>query len=108
MSPTTVALFATLRRPLGFATVEVQHAARTPADDANANYADSYVLWNARVGLTRFSAFGIQPVLGVDNIFDRTYVSNIVSNAARGRFYETGPGTRVYVGVTVSGGVARR
>jgi iron complex outermembrane receptor protein len=108
VSPTTGALFATLRRVFGFATVEVQHAARTPVDDANANYADSYVLWNARAGLTRFSALGIQPVVGVDNIFDRTYVANVVSNAARGRFYETGPGTRVYVGVTLSGGMARR
>jgi len=100
VAPLASSLFATGRHRLGFATLEMQQAARTAADDANANFAPGWVLWNARVGLTvpsAASAFSVQPVIGVDNLFDRAYSANIVTNATRGRFYEPGAGRRVYV-----------
>lgn len=102
VAPTTAALFATARRRGAFATVEMQHAARTAADDANVNFAGSYTLWNVRTGLTAFSAFGVAPVIGIDNVFDRTWVSNIVTNATRGRFFEPGAGRRVYVAISAT------
>ncbi|MEO7963375.1 MAG: hypothetical protein ABIT38_05630, partial [Gemmatimonadaceae bacterium] len=59
------------------------------------------------VGLVRWTKFGIEPVVGVDNVFDRKYAANIVTNAARGRFFEPGAGRRVYLAVTVGGRSSR-
>ncbi len=101
VAPLTSSLFATARRPFGFATVEMQQGARTAADDANANFAPGWVLWNARAGLTKWNGGWVQPVVGVDNLFDRTYAANIVTNATRGRFFEPGAGRRVYVSLRV-------
>ena len=101
VTPLAASLFATARHTVGFVTLEMQQGARTAADDANVNYAPGWVLWNARVGLTRWRSLGIQPVLGVDNIFDRTYVANLVTNATRGRFFETGAGRRAYLSLRV-------
>ncbi len=103
VAPLTASLWTTARNRYGFATLEFQQASRTAADDANTVYAPGWVVWNARAGLVRWSRFGVEPVLGVDNIFDRKYAANIVTNATRGRFFETGAGRRVYVGVTVGG-----
>lgn len=101
VAPTTASLYATARRRPGFVTLEMQQAARTAADDANANYAPGWVLWNARAGLTAMRAYGVEPVIGIDNLFDRHYAANIVTNATRGRFFEPGAGRRVYVSVRV-------
>ncbi|MEO6446112.1 MAG: TonB-dependent receptor [Gemmatimonadaceae bacterium] len=101
VAPATASAFATARRKFGFATLEMQQSARSAADDQNSNYAPGYVLWNARVGLTCCKSLGIDPVVGVDNMFDRTYASNVVANASRGRFYEPGAGRRVYVALRV-------
>ena len=101
VAPLSSSLFATARRSPGFFTVEMQQGARTAADDANVNYAPGWVLWNARFGVTQWAAAGVQPVIGVDNIFDRHYAANIVTNATRGRFFEPGAGRRVYVSVRV-------
>ena len=102
VAPTTSTLYATARRRFGFATLEMQQAERTAADDANANYAPGWVLWNARLGLITRTPFAVQPVIGVDNIFDRHYAANIVANATRGRFYEPGAGRRAFLSVRVS------
>jgi iron complex outermembrane receptor protein len=101
VSPTTASLFATGRRPWGFATLEMQQASRAAADDANITWAPGWVVWNTRLGLTGASMRGIEPVVGVENLFDRTYVANVVTNATRGRFFEPGSGRRVYVGLGI-------
>jgi hypothetical protein len=59
------------------------------------------VLWNARTGLTGIR--GIEPVIGIENVFDRTWVANVVTNATRGRFFEPGAGRRVYVALSIKG-----
>jgi iron complex outermembrane receptor protein len=38
-------------------------------------------------------------VFGIDNLFDKTYASNVVVNAARGRFYEPGAGRTYYLSI---------
>lgn len=101
VAPLTTSLFATARRRWGFATVEMQQASRTAADDANANHAPGWVLWNARIGLVPRTRVGIEPVVGIENLFDRHYAANIVTNATRGRYFEPGAGRRVYVAVRV-------
>ena len=100
VAPVSSSLWATVRQRYGFATVEMQQAARTAADDANSVYAPGWVVWNARVGLRALRNVGVEPVVGVDNLFGRTYVGNVVTNATRGRFFEPGAGRRVYVGLT--------
>lgn len=101
VAPLSSSLFATARRRFGFVTVEMQQGARTAADDANANYAPGWVLWNARLGASQLAGGRVQPVVGVDNLFDRAYAANIVTNATRGRFFEPGAGRRVYVSLRV-------
>ncbi|MEP7380918.1 MAG: TonB-dependent receptor [Gemmatimonadota bacterium] len=101
VAPLSSSLFATARRPFGFATLEMQQGARTAADDANVNYAPGWVLWNARIGVTQWASGRVQPVVGVDNLFDRSYAANVVANATRGRFFEPGAGRRVYVSLRV-------
>ncbi len=101
VSPTTASFFATGRRSFGFVTLEAQQASRAAADDANVNWAPGWVVWNARAGLSGASMRGIEPVIGVENMFDRTYVANVVTNATRGRFFETGAGRRAYAGLSI-------
>ena len=99
VSPTTASLYATGRKPWGYATLEVQQGSRAAADDANATWAPGWVVWNTRVGLTGAGMRGFEPVIGVENLLDRTYVANVVTNATRGRFFEPGSGRRVYLGL---------
>jgi iron complex outermembrane receptor protein len=96
-----VSASVTVRPKLGLAALELQHVGRTPADDANNNYADAYDLLNLRVALSSLERFGVQPVIGVDNLLDETYAANIVANAANGRFYEPGPGRTVWFALTL-------
>lgn len=60
---------------------------------------------NVRVGW-RGKASGIRlaPFIGVNNAFNHKYVSSVVINAARDRFYEPAPGRNVYLGLSVGAG----
>lgn len=102
VSPTTSSFFATGRRSWGFLTLEAQQGSRTATDDVNVNYAPGFVLWNVRTGLTGLA--GLEPVIGIENMFDRTWVANIVTNATRGRFFEPGAGRRLYVALSLKRG----
>jgi len=55
--------------------------------------------WEGKVGSTRLG-----PFLGINNAFNHLYVSSVVINAARDRFYEPAPGRNVYVGLSVGAG----
>lgn len=55
--------------------------------------------WEGWVGGTRWA-----PFLGVNNLFNHRYVSSIVINAARDRFYEPAPGRNVYLGFVLGAG----
>jgi len=55
--------------------------------------------WEGAVGTVRLA-----PFLGVNNLLDRSYVSSVVINAARDRYYEPAPGRNVYVGVSIGAG----
>jgi iron complex outermembrane recepter protein len=46
----------------------------------------------------------LAPFLGINNAFNHLYVSSVVINAARDRFYEPAPGRNIYVGLTVGAG----
>ena len=55
--------------------------------------------WEGKAGGTRLA-----PFLGINNAFNHLYVSSVVINAARNRFYEPAPGRNVYVGLSVGAG----
>lgn len=55
--------------------------------------------WEGKAG-----AMSVAPFIGINNAFNHLYVSSVVINAARGRFYEPAPGRNAYVGLTVGAG----
>ncbi|MFN2571809.1 MAG: TonB-dependent receptor family protein [Gemmatimonadales bacterium] len=55
--------------------------------------------WDGKAGGMRLA-----PFVGLNNAFNHLYVSSVVINAARGRFYEPAPGRNVYVGMSVGAG----
>jgi iron complex outermembrane receptor protein len=55
--------------------------------------------WEGKVGQVQLA-----PFLGINNAFNHLYVSSVVINAARDRFYEPAPGRNAYVGLTVGAG----
>jgi iron complex outermembrane receptor protein len=46
----------------------------------------------------------LAPFIGVNNAFNHLYVSSVVINAARDRFYEPAPGRNAYAGLSVGAG----
>lgn len=55
--------------------------------------------WDGAIGRAR-----VAPFVGVNNLLDRSYVSSVVINAARDRYYEPAPGRNVYVGFSLGAG----
>jgi iron complex outermembrane recepter protein len=91
-----------------FATVEGTAQSRSALDDANTLNAPGW--WVANIRLGRDAAprrLGVEPLLGVDNLFARPYASALVVNATRGRFYEPAVPRTAYVGVRITGALNR-
>lgn len=60
---------------------------------------------NVRVGWEGTAGgMRLAPFLGVNNAFNHKYVSSVVVNAARDRFYEPAPGRNVYLGLVIGAG----
>jgi len=55
--------------------------------------------WDGKLGSMRLA-----PFIGINNAFNHLYVSSVVINAARGRFYEPAPGRNVYLGLSIGAG----
>src|SRR5256714_3529209 len=55
--------------------------------------------WDGKARGTRLA-----PFIGINNAFNHLYVSSVVINAARSRFYEPAPGRNVYLGLSVGAG----
>lgn len=55
--------------------------------------------WDGSAGSTRLA-----PFIGINNAFNHQYVSSVVINAARGRYYEPAPSRNVYLGFSVRAG----
>ncbi|MEX0976667.1 MAG: TonB-dependent receptor [Woeseia sp.] len=72
------------------------------ADNANNVAVDSYVVTNIRASKTFQSGdWLLRPYIGINNIFDERYNSNVRINAFAGRYYEPAPGRNFYAGITV-------
>jgi iron complex outermembrane recepter protein len=90
---------------LGF---EARHGSRTPADDANSEFAPAYTVLDLRAGhagLRRGTA-EFRPFVGVTNLLDRRYAASVVPNASAPAgqprpFYEPAPGRSLFLGLEV-------
>ena len=94
----------TLYNRWGHGTVETVASSRTLVDDANSASAAGYAILNLRIGgRVPLGALGeAEPVVGMHNVFDRSYVGSVSVNAAGGRYYEPASGRALFVGVTVT------
>lgn len=93
-------------RPLPGAVLEVDQSVSSAvwADDANQLRVEGWgpgitrarASWGGRV-----AGAAMQPFVGVENLFDRPYVSTVVVNGFGGRVREPGPGRSWYVGMEI-------
>jgi len=72
------------------------------ANNANSVRVASYLVSSLRASF-EFTSRGwlVRPFLGINNLFDEGYNSNIRINAFGGRYYEPAPDRNIYAGVTV-------
>jgi iron complex outermembrane receptor protein len=77
---------------------------RTPADVANTAWAPGFTVVDMNAGLAPrgIGAVAISASASLSNIFNRRYDTSVVPNAARGRFFEPGPGRTLTITVELS------
>ena len=64
---------------------------------------DSYTVANLRLGLERTVGSSIvSPFIGINNLFDESYNTDIRINAFGARYFEPAPELNVYAGVSVN------
>ncbi len=91
-----------------FAVFENETAGRVYVDDANAATASGYSVTAVRGGFVPLDGTPrMSFVIGVQNLFDRTYASSLAVNAARSKFYEPAPRRTLYAYIAL-GGQTRR
>jgi iron complex outermembrane receptor protein len=78
----------------GYLVSDVSNTRTRPWSSTNVR-----VGWEGAVGGMRLA-----PFIGINNAFNERYVSSVVINAARGRFYEPAPGRNAYLGLSVGAG----
>ena len=99
---------ATWHLPKAYASVELVEKSRVYVNDANAAEAPAFGIVNARIGgVASFGKPWLSPVVGVQNAFDRKYISSVAVNAAGAtvaatKFYEPGAGRLWYVGLSAA------
>ena len=83
---------------------------RTPADDANTAWAPGFTLVDvtAAVAPRAWGGVAIGAAASLANVFDRRYDTSVVPNAARGRYFEPGPGRTLTITIDISRRDTRR
>jgi iron complex outermembrane receptor protein len=85
------------------ATFEVLYSGNLYANNANTVDVDSYAVANLRMSYEWSSEqWMIRPYVGINNIFDELYNSNVRINAFGGRYYEPAPERNFYAGFVVN------
>ena len=85
------------------ASVETLFSGELYADNGNTTSVSSYAVSNVRLGYQwQRGAWMFRPYLGVNNLFDEQYASNIRVNAFGGRYYEPAPELNIYAGLAVT------
>ncbi len=92
------------RAPRGwYAAADAIYVDEQFGDNANAVVIDDYTLVNFRLGYDidrKEGGFSLSPFIGINNVTDETYTSNVRINAAAARYFEPGPGRNAYAGIT--------
>jgi len=103
IADTVLFLEATYNHPNGwYASIDAMAVGEQYADNANAVLVDNYLVSNLRFG-AEFEAGGtrLSPFIGINNLTDETYFSNIRINSFGGRYFEPAPDRNFYAGITV-------
>lgn len=104
----TLQTSAAVRSGVGTLVAEATLADGMFVNDANSESSPGYAIVNARVvSIASMGLSAAEITLGVQNIFNRRYVSSVNVNAAGGKFYEPGSQRAVYVGLSLTGAVKR-
>jgi iron complex outermembrane receptor protein len=83
-----------------FAALDGLGVSRVYADDSNQVEVDGYAVLNARLSRTlRQGARNWELSLGINNLTDRDYFSNVRVNASAERYFEPAPGRHYYAGL---------
>lgn len=86
----------------GFIVLDALYSGKYYADNTNASRVDSSVVANLRFGATwKYGKTTVSPFIGINNLFDEEYFSNVRVNAVGGRAYEPGPERHLFGGVAV-------
>jgi iron complex outermembrane receptor protein len=73
------------------------------ADNANTVLVDGYTVANLRFGYdVDVGNMTLSPFVGINNLTDEEYMSNVRLNAAFARYFEPAPGRNGYAGVTLN------
>ena len=86
-----------------FGALDVMYVGEQFANNSNSVNVDSYTVANLRLGLER--AVGstiVSPFIGINNLFDESYNTDIRINAFGARYFEPAPELNVYAGVSVN------
>ena len=92
------------RHALGFyGGFDILHVSDFYVDDDNTEKNSAYTVANLRLGYDYIlEHWTIAPFLGIQNLFDEKYNSNVRINAFGDRFFEPAPELNVYGGLTVA------
>ncbi len=95
---------AALHNPLATLVMETTLADRMFVNDVNSESSPGYGIVNARI--ISGAALGVSSAeltMGVQNLFDKRWVSSVSVNAAGGKFYEPASQRSLYVGLSLLG-----
>ncbi len=99
-------LWTTARAGGAFATIETTLSSKMTADDAATIASAGYSVWALRAGyagLRGWTRLGLEPTIGIDNLFDRRFATSVVVNATRNRYFEPALARRAFLSVRVTG-----
>ena len=86
-----------------WSVIEANHTSAYFVDDTLDARTEAWTAVDARLGWEgRLGQWQLAPFVAVQNLFDLQYVSSVVINAARGRYYEPAPGRNAYFGVELT------
>jgi len=88
-----------------YAGWDLLYAGSFYADNANSVETGDYLVSNLRAGYRwAQDRWSLEPFVGINNLFDEDYMSNIRLNAAFGRYYEPAPLRNAYGGIVLTYG----
>ncbi len=86
-----------------WSVIEANHTSAYFVDDTLDTRTEAWTAADLRLGWDgRLGQWRIAPFVAIQNLFDLAYVSSVVINAARGRYYEPAPGRNAYFGLQLT------